>query len=234
MPISRRPAAALAPLALVGWLAVGAADAQPPAPTPDRQPPGDAAGPSDAVDVPPSAGLADPTSPASGDGREAPRREGLAPPPPPGDAPDYGQPPSGYASAAAAADGRAPGRAPVRYVEREIPVRALWIPGLIVLPAAYVYTISFAQESINGSYRDRSFIPLVGPWLMLGVAHEDWEIAGAIAGGIAQLVGAGLLILGLSLRKTVRVAADGRGARVGLLPWASARGGGLAVHVEEL
>lgn len=139
--------------------------------------------------------------------------------PPPG----YGQPPPGYGQPqpyAQPAYGQpyaqptyryAPTYQPrprqVRYVERETSVKGLWIPGIIVFGVSYALTATLGGTmSWDADYAAFSLIPLVGPWLMLSAAGNDDEIAGALVGGIAQLAGAGMFILGLALRQTVRVA----------------------------
>ena len=93
------------------------------------------------------------------------------------------------------------------YVERETSVKGLWIPGAIVFGASWLLTGTVASAlSYDPDYASWGWIPLAGPWMMLSVAGSDDEVAGALIGGITQLAGATMLILGLTLRQTVRVA----------------------------
>jgi len=95
----------------------------------------------------------------------------------------------------------------VTYVERETSVKGLWIPGVIVFGVSWILTGTFASAlSWDADYASWGWIPLAGPWMMLGVAGSDDEVAGALIGGITQLAGVTMFILGLTLRQTVRVA----------------------------
>src|SRR5690606_21199647 len=96
----------------------------------------------------------------------------------------YGQPQyPGYAPTYAAPTRR------VRYEQRETSIKGLWIPGIIVFGVSYALTSSVATLSADTEYVDYSFIPLVGPWLMVGTANNDDEVAGAIVSGLAQTAG---------------------------------------------
>lgn len=101
----------------------------------------------------------------------------------------------------------APAQRQLRYVERQGSVTALWIPGIIVFGGAYVLTFTLSGlYSFDTDYQTWSYVPLVGPWVALGYANNDEEMTGAIIGGIAQAAGLAMFVLGLSLRRTVRVA----------------------------
>ncbi|HEY8432351.1 MAG TPA: hypothetical protein VIL20_28455 [Sandaracinaceae bacterium] len=116
--------------------------------------------------------------------------------------PTYGQP---YGQPAYVPTYHAPARR-VRYVERETSIPGLWIPGIIIFGVSYGLTTAAATLSSDGEYADYSLIPLVGPWLMLGTANNDEEVAGALVSGLAQAAGMLMFVLGLSLRERVRVA----------------------------
>lgn len=122
----------------------------------------------------------------------------------------------------------------LRYVESTESIYGLWVTGLIVFPVSYVLTGTMATAlSYNDDYATYSWIPLVGPWLMLGEANGDAETGAAIAGGVAQLAGLTMFVLGLTLRRTVRVAVyalgDGEHApELALNPLPLAAGGGLS------
>lgn len=140
----------------------------------------------------------------------------------------YGQPQyPGYAPTYAAPTRR------VRYEQRETSIKGLWIPGIIVFGVSYALTSSVATLSADTEYVDYSFIPLVGPWLMVGTANNDDEVAGAIVSGLAQTAGVLMFALGLVLRQTVRVAVyslderDERAPRLAL-EVAPAPAGGIA------
>lgn len=131
--------------------------------------------------------------------------------PPPGYGPQYGQPQYGqpqygqtYAPAYAPTY-PAPARQ-VRYVDRSTSVKGLWIPGVVIFGASWVMTGVLATSlSLNGEYAGYSWIPLAGPWLMLSAATNEDEVAGALVGGVTQVAGAVMFVLGLALRQTVRV-----------------------------
>lgn len=99
-----------------------------------------------------------------------------------------------------------------RYVERTESTPALWVTGVVLLPVSWVLTWSATTATLDG-YRDGaywgwSWVPLVGPWFMIGDSYglNGSEIAGAVLSGIAQLSGLTLIILGVAIRQTVRVA----------------------------
>ncbi len=101
----------------------------------------------------------------------------------------------------------------VRYEQRESTIKGLWIPGAIVFGASWALSGSVASLSPDGDYQTYAWIPLVGPWLMLTVASSDSETAGALVAGVTQLAGAVMLVLGLSLHDTIRVAVYALGDR---------------------
>ncbi len=85
--------------------------------------------------------------------------------------------------------------------ERSASIRGLWLPGLIVLPVAWISTWSTATSELEGDGATYSWIPVVGPWLMLTTDLGGSE-ALAVVSGIAQGAAAIMLVLGLSLRRT--------------------------------
>lgn len=106
--------------------------------------------------------------------------------------------------------------------ERTESLRPLWISGAVLLPVSYVLTAVTATATLycgpGSTCRDPdyvffSWVPLVGPWFML--AQNDprplnaGEIIGALAGGVAQLAGLTMIIVGASVRQPV----DGRSGR---------------------
>lgn len=122
--------------------------------------------------------------------------------------PTYGQPTYAqptYGQPAYAPTYPAPVRR-VHYEERETSIKGLWIPGAILFGASWALTGSISSISTNIDYATYGWIPLVGPWLMLGVATSDDEVAGALVGGVTQLAGITMFVLGLALHETVRVA----------------------------
>jgi hypothetical protein len=132
--------------------------------------------------------------------------------------PAYGQPPPGFGQAAYGqpAYGQpgygAPTYAPtyvqprpqVTYVDRERSMNGLWIPGLVLFGVSWGLTGSLAALSWDTDYVSYGWIPVVGPWLMLAEASNDDETTGAILGGVAQLAGLTMFVLGLTLRETDR------------------------------
>lgn len=144
-------------------------------------------------------------------------------PPPPGygqypqQPPVYGQP---YQQPYYAPPPRQP-----MYVERDTSTHALWVPGVILLPLSWVLTWTSAVATQPGSSRDIdymlfSWIPVAGPWFMLGQDDNrplnGAEIAGALLSGIAQVGSIVLIILGLSIRQRVRtmVMGENRGPEI--------------------
>jgi hypothetical protein len=140
--------------------------------------------------------------------------------PPPGYGQPYGQPYTQPTYGTPYAPTYAPAYAPpprqLTYVDRETSMKGLWIPGLVIFGASWVLTGSLSVLGADTDYQAYGWIPLVGPWMMLGEATNDDETAGALVGGIAQVAGLTMFVLGLTLRQTVRVAVyalDGRDPR---------------------
>jgi len=114
--------------------------------------------------------------------------------------------PGGYV-AAYRASGTVGLTAPTAHMEtrtRETSIRELWIPGLIALPASWLLTWTIASTALPlyGDAIEMSYIPLIGPWLMLTQPLNGYE-GFSVAMGIVQDVAAVMLILGLVLRETV-------------------------------
>jgi hypothetical protein len=128
----------------------------------------------------------------------------------------YGNPPPGYGQPypQPAQQPHAQPYAPtyqqrqVRYVERQATIKGLWIPGIIIFGVSYGLTASFGQLGPDADYRTWTAIPLIGPWVALGTCElcNDDAVTGAVLGGVGQAAGLTMFILGLTLRRTVRVA----------------------------
>lgn len=87
---------------------------------------------------------------------------------------------------------------------RQTSIRALWIPGLIALPASWLLTWSISSTALPlyGDAIEYSFIPVIGPWLMLTQPLNGYE-GFAVTMGLIQDAAAIMLILGLVLREEV-------------------------------
>lgn len=86
-------------------------------------------------------------------------------------------------------------------VERSTSIRALWLPGLIALPIAWISTWTAASSYLDGDALTYSWIPVIGPWLMLTQDLNGGE-AGFIISGVIQGVAALMIVLGVSLRRS--------------------------------
>lgn len=88
---------------------------------------------------------------------------------------------------------------------RQTSIRALWIPGLIALPASWLLTWSISSTALPlyGDAIEYSFIPVIGPWLMLTQPLNGYE-GFAVTMGLIQDAAAIMLILGLVLREEVQ------------------------------
>lgn len=129
----------------------------------------------------------------------------------------YGNPPQGYGNPPPGYGQQQPQQQPyyaptyqqpapqVRYVDRETNIKALWIPGIIVFGVSYGLSAAFGSIP-GGDYSIWMYIPVIGPWAALGYANNDDEITGSLIGGLTQLGGLTMFILGLTLTRTVRVA----------------------------
>lgn len=97
-----------------------------------------------------------------------------------------------------------------RYVERQEAITPLWVSGVVLLPVSYLLTALCATAGGGPiDYIAWNWVPLIGPWFALGYEEEflnSEEIGGAILGGVLQASGLLLIILGVSIRQTVRVA----------------------------
>lgn len=95
----------------------------------------------------------------------------------------------------------------IRYEEVETSIKGLWIPGIIIFGVSYVLTGTMSSSlSFDSEYVSWSWVPLIGPWVALGYADNDDEMTGSLIGGIAQAAGLTMFVLGLAIRRTVRVA----------------------------
>lgn len=160
------------------------------------------------------------TSTAPPPGTAPPDTSDTAPPPtappptPPGTVvvvPAYGTP--GYGASAYGAQAPAQGqmvvagapigapRARAVEVERSESIRALWLPGLIALPVAWLSTWTAASTYFVGDALTYAWIPVIGPWLMLTQDLNGYE-APVVISGIVQGAATLMIVLGLSLRRT--------------------------------
>ena len=86
-------------------------------------------------------------------------------------------------------------------VERSESIRALWLPGLIALPVAWLSTWTAASTYFVGDALTYAWIPVIGPWLMLTQDLNGYE-APVVISGIVQGAATLMIVLGLSLRRT--------------------------------
>lgn len=128
-----------------------------------------------------------------------------------------------------------------QYVERSESITGLWVTGVVLFPVSWVLTWTFTMSTLDSTGRDPdytlwSWVPLIGPWFMLGQGDDgrglnESEIGGAVLSGIVQAASLTMIILGLALRRTVRVAAyaldDSERAPQIELGLAPAYGGGM-------
>lgn len=135
--------------------------------------------------------------------QQYPQQQGYPPPGYGQQYPQQGYPPPGYGQQYPQQQQYAQPAQPVQRTEN---IKALWIPGLIILPLSYILTFTIALSDFPDAgldYHLESLIPLVGPWLMLGDANTGTESVFALIMGIAQLAGLIMIITGLTVRRTV-------------------------------
>jgi hypothetical protein len=120
----------------------------------------------------------------------------------------YGQPVQPAYASPYVQQGAAP--PPQRYIHHSDSIRALWIPGVLALGGGFLFSVfadlgvtqecgSFSRGCPDDTWAYLTWIPVVGPWLGLGIGNaQDYAWVNYV-GGILQ--GAGLLamILGLSI-----------------------------------
>jgi len=88
-------------------------------------------------------------------------------------------------------------------VERTESLRALWLPGLIVLPITWLSTWVGASSGFTGDAVTYAYVPIVGPWLMLTQDLKGEEHL-AVLSGVLQGAAAIAIVLGLSIQRTVQ------------------------------
>lgn len=86
-------------------------------------------------------------------------------------------------------------------VEHSESIRGLWLPGLIVLPVAWVTTWTISSSAFEGDAATYSWIPVIGPWLML-TQDLYGNDAGIIISGVVQGLSALALVLGVAIKRT--------------------------------
>ncbi len=120
-------------------------------------------------------------------------------------------------------------------VERSESIRALWLPGVIALPIAWISTWTSASSVFEGDALTYAWIPLIGPWLMLTQDLNGYE-AGFVVLGVVQGAAALMMILGLTLRRswteTQYVVDPIQGARVSFDAIALPGGGVAGVQLQ--
>jgi hypothetical protein len=81
-------------------------------------------------------------------------------------------------------------------------IRELWIPGLVGLPVSYVATWVVASVTlpVGSSAVDYAYIPVLGPWLMLGQGINGGGEEFYATMGVIQGVSLVCLVLGLAIR----------------------------------
>lgn len=138
-----------------------------------------------------------------------------APYPAPYAAPPYGYPAPGYGYYPAPAPLRGrPARPIVGYRTVQRPTTALWGSGLALFLAGWVFDFAVLTPLANAISIDRpesveqdswawSLVPLVGPWIQLGLEAPHPAIP--VTMGLMQLGGVALIIAGLVSQQSVRV-----------------------------
>lgn len=121
-------------------------------------------------------------------------------------------------------------------VEHSASIRGLWLPGLIVLPITWVTTWTISTSAFEGDAATYSWIPIIGPWLMLTQDLYGAD-AGVIISGVVQGLSALALVLGLSIKRTwieqeyVIEPASGATARLRIDAISLPGGGGLGAQL---
>ena len=128
----------------------------------------------------------------------------------------------------------APNVAIVDGEERTRPRVGLAVAGASVFVASYALNLSGSlllatfpgMWDRSGSFAEYSLIPLAGPWLQMSVLRQGEEALGVLLGaaGVAQAIGAIVLIAGVTGRETVRSAPS-----YAVMPYADPQGGGVSL-----
>ncbi len=81
-------------------------------------------------------------------------------------------------------------------------IRGLWVPGLVGLPVSYVITWVVGSVTLpaGSSAADLAYIPVLGPWLILGEGLNGGGGEFYATMGIIQGVSLVCLVLGLAIR----------------------------------
>lgn len=118
--------------------------------------------------------------------------------------------------------------------ERTRPRIGLAVAGAAVFVASYALNLSGSlllatfpgMWDRSGSFAEYSLIPLAGPWLQMSLLREGEEGLGVLLGaaGVAQAIGAIVLIAGVTGRETVQSAPS-----YAVLPYANTQGGGVSL-----
>jgi hypothetical protein len=81
-------------------------------------------------------------------------------------------------------------------------IRGLWVPGLVGLPVSYVMTWVVANLTLplGSSGVDLAYVPVLGPWLVLGQGLNGGDEAFYVTMGVMQSMSLVCLVLGLAIR----------------------------------
>lgn len=138
-----------------------------------------------------------------------------------------------FAQSDAVVETEAPRDAPASTGNRGLG-EALWITGVAVFVPTYVLTgiaattLVTVSESRSATIAE-SWIPIVGPWIMLGdsAGFDTLQLAGTAISGVLQAFALASFIAGIVLVNDAP--ADPNSARVSLLPGARGADGGLSL-----
>jgi hypothetical protein len=124
---------------------------------------------------------------------------------------------------------------PPQPIERTTSIRALWIPGLIGLPVAWVATWVNANVSMRTSSDgvNVAYVPLVGPWLVLAAGNAD--TAYYATAGVFQDISFLCFVLGLVIRipePTARIALGPSLPPLEMALAPTASGGALSARIQ--
>ncbi len=121
----------------------------------------------------------------------------------------YAQPQTGYGASPYVQTGGGASPQPVRYIHRSQSIAALWVPGIIALGVGWLggaLIATYGWGDCTGSgcpsadWVGFQWIPIVGPWLALGLSDaRDWAPLSYVT-GILEDVGLLLFVLGLAIR----------------------------------
>lgn len=114
--------------------------------------------------------------------------------------------------------------------------RGLVVGGAVTFGGTYLANMlasvmlsAWTYNENGAEYMNMSLVPIAGPWIQLGYAVTDGQIALGIMAGAAQAAGVAMFIAGLTVaRSPVPEVNLGAGARVTFAPTATGDSAGLA------